>query len=495
MATPNSPLEKLAKVIVYTLIIGSVSIFCYHVIVSESHLNAKQHEHLKTDANPLKNLVIHNGRDTLIQLNSGSRIIIQKETFTDEKGQVISGNVNLHYREFNNIAETLLGNIPMDYDSAGRQYHFESAGMFEINADANGQIVKIQPSKQIQVQLASLDRRVDKFNQYYLENRDGNWKYLGKDTPFTVEKMKPLREPLQVNTYTNQNPKKADAITELNPDKQHFNIEIPKNAFPELQGYTNLQFEVSSLNNTFDPSKTEQDWVDVEIEKFGNGRDYKFTFVGLKENYAVIAYPVLDSLNYQDEFNKFEKMHASVLIKKEEAKKKQIETQKVLEKNRQDFELATQNYRLANGGTRSLSSDSSILASMKVVTTQSVDQILYRAFQVKNFGIYNSDCPQNLPNELIVKAEFEDAAGNIIQPQTIYLIEKGKNAVYTYYSGSKFGFNPSSENVILMIINTKLYVVKSEEFDKIEKGDKSYTFLTRLILKTKFKESDILALI
>ncbi len=495
MATPKSPQEKIAKIIVYTLIIGAVSMFGYHMVVGESHLNKKQQEHLKTDANPLKSMVINNDRDTLIQLSSGTRISLQKGTFADENGKTIKGNVNLHYREFHNMAETLLGNIPMDYDSAGRQYHFESAGMFEIKADADGQAIKILANKPIQVQLASLDRRAEKFNQYFLENRDGNWKYLGKDTPFTVEKMKPISEPLQVNSYTNLNPKKAEAITQLNPDKQQFKIEIPKNTFPELQGYTNLQFEVSTQNKKFDPAKTQQDWVNVEIEKFGSGRDYKFTFVGLKENYEVLGYPVLDSLNYQTEFKKFEKMHTASLDKKVQLKKQQIEAQQAWEKRSQNFEQATQNYRLANGGTRSNNSDSSILASMKVVNTQAIDQVVYRSFQVKNFGIYNSDCPQNLPNDIIVRASFEDGVGNIIQPQTIYLIEKGKNAVYTYYSGAKFGFNPSSENVILMIINNKLYTVKSEEFDEIKKGEKSHTFLTTIILKSNYKESDILALI
>jgi len=495
MATFKSPQKKITEVIVYTIVVGAISVFSYRLFVGKSHLNSKSENLLKSSSNPLKKILINNDSDTTIEISTGSRIQLQKESFIDENGKVIHGNVQLYYREFHNVSQSLLGNIPMDYDSAGKQYHFESAGMFEIKADVNGKAVKINPSKSIQVQLASLDHRPEKFNQYYLENRDENWKYLGKDTPFTIGKMKPLQEPLHVNKYTNLNPKKAEAITQLNPEKQQFKIEIPKNTFPELQGYTNLQFEVSSQNKKFDPTKTQEDWVNVEIEKFGTGRDYKFTFLGLKENYEVLGYPVLDSLNYYAEIKKFEKMHTSSLGKKVQVKKQQFEAQKAWEKRSQNFEQATQNYRLANGGTRSIESDSVILASMKMVSTQAVDQVVYRTFQVQNFGIYNSDYPQNLPNELIVQAKFKDGSGNTIQPQTIYLIEKGKNAVYTYYSGAKLGFNPTAKNVIIMVINNKLYAVKSEEFEEIKNVDKSHTFLCNLILKSNYKESDILSLL
>lgn len=42
--------------------------------------------------------------------------------------------VKITYREFADPIDFFVSGIPMEYDSAGRKYNFESSGMCEINA-------------------------------------------------------------------------------------------------------------------------------------------------------------------------------------------------------------------------------------------------------------------------------------------------------------------------------------------------------------------------
>ncbi|HRG89782.1 MAG TPA: hypothetical protein PLW44_12230, partial [Chitinophagales bacterium] len=73
--------------------------------------------------------IIDAGQDSNLTCNSGSKIHIPANAFTDENGKPVNGKVELHYREFHNVSDVFLAGIPMTYDSAGEQFHFETAGM------------------------------------------------------------------------------------------------------------------------------------------------------------------------------------------------------------------------------------------------------------------------------------------------------------------------------------------------------------------------------
>jgi len=53
----------------------------------------------------------------------------------------------------------------MTYDSAGTKYHFESAGMFEIDGTKNGEKIFIAEGKEIAVDMPCKDLN-NKFNFY-----------------------------------------------------------------------------------------------------------------------------------------------------------------------------------------------------------------------------------------------------------------------------------------------------------------------------------------
>ena len=72
--------------------------------------------------------------DTLLY-ESGSILVFPSNSFVDKNGNLVKGKVKVKYREFSNPIDFFFSGIPMNYDSAGTKYNFESSGMCEILAD------------------------------------------------------------------------------------------------------------------------------------------------------------------------------------------------------------------------------------------------------------------------------------------------------------------------------------------------------------------------
>lgn len=469
--------KKISLKIVSTIVLGTVGFLGYNALIDKSTKKTpNKNDKLTTKENPLKSFVINNDRDTTLVFDSGSLIEIKKGTFLDEKKNSVHGPITLKYREFHKVSETILAGIPMDFDSAGTKYHFESAGMFEIEAEAEKTSLLINGDSPIQVKLASSDSRKTKFNQYYLKDKAGKWISKGKDIPTQI------KPPIDL---ANGKSKEIDKIIPkiLNPKRAQFDIEIPKGSFPELQEYKNLQFEVSPRNINFDSTKTNEDWYDVDITKTKYKNEYKFAFIGLNKRYEVLAYPVLDSINYEQTLEKFNEIHNKYNSKKMEIINRNLTNIKQLAL----YQQSTERSRNFFAGYRSFTSDSFTNFGLQ----DTGEEVVYRTFQVKNFGFYNSDSPNNLPYDLIVKANFVDNQGTSILPQKIFLIEKGKNKIFTYYSGDNLGFNPLENNILIIINKKHIYTVGSTAFKKINLKTKEFTFTAFSKLKKSYSTKDI----
>ncbi|HEU4719520.1 MAG TPA: hypothetical protein VFU15_16870, partial [Bacteroidia bacterium] len=119
---------------------------------------------------------------------SGTKISIPANAFVDANGNAVTGNVTIDYREFRDPVDILLSGIPMDYDSAGHNGHFVSAGMFEMNASVDGKEVFLAPGKKVDMKFAVVDTASD-FNFYKLDEQEG-WQYL--DRPGKTETDAPV---------------------------------------------------------------------------------------------------------------------------------------------------------------------------------------------------------------------------------------------------------------------------------------------------------------
>ena len=105
----------------------------------------------------------------------GTHITVPANALTDADGKVLSGSVELRYREFQDAGDVYLSGIPMRYDSAGQHTTLTTAGMFELRAsDAT---VKVAKSAKINVKFASYTDG-NTYNAYFLDEQNKNWSYI-----------------------------------------------------------------------------------------------------------------------------------------------------------------------------------------------------------------------------------------------------------------------------------------------------------------------------
>ncbi|MBC7862665.1 MAG: hypothetical protein IAF38_06795 [Bacteroidia bacterium] len=123
---------------------------------------------------PKENFSIAATKTQVIDCENGTKITVPANAFVDSKGKKVTGNVSIGYREFRNQADVLVSGIPMVFDSAGTKKQFESAGMFEISANVNGEEVFLAKGKKFEVQFPLSDNE-EGYNFYYYNDEKGNW--------------------------------------------------------------------------------------------------------------------------------------------------------------------------------------------------------------------------------------------------------------------------------------------------------------------------------
>lgn len=424
--------------------------------------------------------VISTHKDTTLVYNSGSRIKIAAGTFVDAKGEPVKGKVKINYREFHKVSEIFLANIPMRYDSGGKEMYFESAGMFDISAKQNGEPVYIAHDKSLEVSLATLDRAEKKYNQYLLDEKTGQWKFIKRDEVAVISKTDMVRQPIL----------KVDSVIKTAPVKpvNERMFTIDATGRPELEVYKGIVFEVTRDCKTFNPEEAKTDWGMVNVQKIARTDKYKVTFSyplsGALRSYEVTARPVKDG-NMESAMKKYDELYAIYKRRLEEAQKADQVAGEILKTELAAYEDVFQKYQ-------ALQERNAKILAAQMSQNLEISQVVYRTFQVKQFGIWNSDCPLSMPQGMEVFASFEGANGQKIKASAVYLVEKGKNALYNLYVPKKFSFNPDAENVLLVVTTDgKLGWVKNEVFKAIDGTGKNFTFKLNMLNKDSYTLADV----
>lgn len=396
-----------------------------------------------------------------IQLNTkdGSIIYIDANSFEFSNGEAVKEIVDVRFKEYHNVIDVIKSRIEMQYDSAGTKYHLQSAGMFEITGTSQGKPIQFKKGKTASVELVT-NTEGGKFNFYKFEKE--GWKFLYKDNNFT-KNLKPKLKKLEdkISALENEvevieeempfSPGKAD------PNKLNVKVEFSKKEFPELSGFQDLLFEF--INDSIVKDDFEQyDWDYVEIEK-GNSGTYQLLFFHEGDKYAFNAKPVLESGQENGAFATLFNGYTEELKHKKELKKdlqlKRVKLYKKDEKKR----------------------DSSLLAYKVMMAQQEATNDtgakLRRAFQIASFGLFNCDCPANLPEGALFVADFSAEDSDSLNHHQAYLVEKNTKRLFTYYESaySKFQCNPASENMIVVLTDSnQIYTCDNSEFKGVRNG-------------------------
>lgn len=515
------------KKVTYSAIIAGVAVICtvtYFAVfkkeppkeTANDKIVTSQNQHTNTPENkqnkafitppisklnvPYTSYKVKAEQGATIKHKSNSKIIIPKKAFVDKQGQDIVGEVEIKYREFHNQADIIASGIPMTYDSAGVQSHFESAGMIDIKGYQNGEPVFINPKKQITVEFVS-EHKEDKYNMYELDTIAKNWNYISRDNsllnkkqslpaqqlrskeiektdaPKAIELQKQIdaippkveAERVTYNLKVNQLPKHVEPNKPAKAiaGRPQFQLDVNYKEFPEWAAFKNGVFEVGTENKNYNSKLADVTWSSAEVsEGPQKGKNYLLTLKLRERVEKLIVYPALSGADYEQALKSYESKFAEykTLAAKREADEKRLKEefeakQAALfeERKRLKEEQVQANIKYWQEQQRKLDEEYNSMGNQEKVV---------RIFNISRFNIYNSDCPHNLPNQAKLNPTYIVSNGKSVRPITVYLISHSRNIVYNLQYG-QLPYNPNEKYSLCILTNGKLYLCNKETFSEI----------------------------
>jgi hypothetical protein len=446
---------------------------------------------------PYKSFKVNAEKGGEIKCEKGSKISIPANAFCDKNGKDIKGDVTLKYREFHNPIDFFLSGIPMTYDSAGKQYTFASAGMLDINGFKDGEPVSIKNGKDIKVLMASYGKGIN-YNMYALDTIEKRWVYLDKSKPIQApaQQEQPTRmladtsmaEQKEVAIAKNevakiqQEEKKLEEKKPLQPQKADaklfsFDIEADSKEFPEMASYKNVLFQVDANDKNFEPKYSKVTWEDATLNRSGTGNNYNFTVKKGAESHTFIVHPVFDDKHYAEaskEYDKKYQEYETALTNRKAEEKKQEEAYAALVKKQEEEAKKAQE------------------EATKRMLAYSTEAGVINTFTIKKFGVYNCDCPEMSPRGASLAVTYTDQNNKELAGVSVHLVELGRNAIFTYYSGNPIKFNPRVDNIAWCVTpDNHIAIYTKDDFKRINKTHGDYTFIMQATDKTFKNNEDI----
>lgn len=462
---------------------------------------------------------INNANGGEIKHPTSSKIKVPVNTFVDKNGKDIIGDVTIEYREFHDAADIIASGIPMAYDSAGKKYTLESAGMFDIKGTQNGEPVFIKKDKKVEVELASANSE-NKFNQYYLDTVAKNWQYIKKDDQLSIlktqtrshEKPNDIEANPKLQNLKNQIevviPKKIDSvkfvytrkidaipkakepakINKPTPGRPTFYLEGSYKEFPELAAFDNVIFEVGPENKNYRQEMHEITWSDVKVSEGPvKGKNYLLTLTYRKQVEKLVVYPTLTG----NDLAKAEKKHEQKFKDYENlVEKKQVEEKRLMAEME-----AKQKAYLAEIKMKQEEYDkqrAKLMAEFKQkqegqlasnFNAMSLQTKATRLFSISSFGIFNSDCPHAEPTGKTITPMFAVNDQSLpVNPDILYMVDHNTKVVYNiaFKEGFKITYEPSNNYSLCIFRNNKLFICNKDQFKATTAKDSNRFTVTEL---------------
>lgn len=452
----------------------------------------------------------------VLEYPSGSRLVIPSEAFMNDRGKLVEGEVDIHYREMLDYVDFFLAGIPMSYDSAGMRYDLESAGMVEIYAEQNGERVAMAPGKMIDVELVSFILRtpngqIPRFNVYKLDTTARQWIYQNVNNLQLVEDYLDPKDPAYTIKKAHQDALKAiDAkgLQEIQvfqagmpmpeapvqPRKQSSNqptIELQfddntifenENGEPVLSEklYKGTIWQISPKSNAYDERAFRVEWETTRLKPL-NGEEYELTFASGARTLKLIVSPVLTGNDYEQAMERYEAamaLYNSKIAEREsllQEKRVTIQQKIDAEKTRTQKAFEAQNATAFSGS-------GDMLIKSKIINR----------FQVGSLGFWSCNRPV-LPAPQEVSAQFADQNGNKLEGKIAYVANKNHNTVRRFLAtdGAKMHFDAKSDNLLWMVTeDDKIAIVKPEQFREIGNNN-AHTFTFKLVDQKIDNEAEV----
>ena len=119
--------------------------------------------------------------------NDGALLTIPANTIVDTNGKLVQGPVNIHYRSFMDSYSIIASGIPMHMKTKDGMGHFQTAGMFEVLASKDGEMLNLKKGEQISISREKEKALDPDFGTYVLDPTSGSWQDGGSLTNTTVD--------------------------------------------------------------------------------------------------------------------------------------------------------------------------------------------------------------------------------------------------------------------------------------------------------------------
>lgn len=476
-----------------------------------------------------------------------TRVVFAPGSIIDKNGKPVE-KTRVVYREFQNQSEIMLSGIPMMYDTAGNNYLFESGGMFELRNLNPGDRIKSEGL--VSVSMYTTYPQTGN-NWYQLDTRTGRWDYLRPvatepaaapvlETPLSQEKEIAVDKTRDAEPAKIKDPVISNAPPMLPPkrkDPSNPTFSIEENFIPELQVYTNVDFEVLP-GQGYDAAKLPEVWDYITVKSTRTYGLYVVTLINAGRKYSYKARPVFASeADYNQALKAFREKEAeqneqiaaarkkAAAEEKEQRERLAAEQRRAAEERReQQSRLAAEQRRMqaspASGNSGTPSGQPPVAAGAPVVvsnpwrTVSSMDLLRqtgradtsaspsvmtgsgnFATVPVSSFGFYNCDRPiRDLNATVQLSLSIDNLASGVqVSPVSCYQYFLDRNACMfiNYAQTINLRYNRSERYLLLGMgydTDNKLiiFVVDPNEFRKEIRGKRSAS-VSMKIIKERFE--------
>jgi hypothetical protein len=449
-----------------------------------------------------------------IALGEGSRLVVPATAFLDDRGRLVEGDVDIHYREMHDYIDFFLAGIPMVYDSAGQRYYLESAGMIEIFALREGRRVTLAPDKAIEVFLASeitipkSGAEAPRYHIYKLDTAQRRWVYQNVEHTQWIEDQAPLDpDDPRFDAYTRlqneleQIESRAAARlaameadlplpkAPLKPQRKSSGIALSLDVAnsAERDFYEGTVWEISPRSPEYDERAFRINWDDMRLRPL-NELEYELTLIKEDKELTLVVIPVLSDEAFQRAQEKYRAALAAYeeqsaqrqarLAEREAALREATEREKAAARQRHEAEFTetTQADEPAGAYTR-----------RRIVSR----------FLATSLGVWNCDRPIPLSGETLA-ARFVDQEGKVYSNHTAYLANRRHNTVFRFHAGQNAAlrFDQHTDNILWIVgEDGRIAVLSPEAFRQSTRRKGKQEFQLRRVDQQIDSQSTLRALL
>lgn len=417
---------------------------------------------LKAFEKPFSNLVVQSAeKGEVLQYPSGSKIIVPASAFVDEKGNPITGKVDIQYREFEDHVDMFLAAVPKELD---KHQNLQSVGMMEIKGFQEGKPVFLNTDKTLEIELKSkilADLPTDDLKVYVYSKTQDSWEYTAPDK---VERSTTISTPNTTGTDAELLKQAQTSLASSKPvmpikpgvptNMQVFDFDIDINQFPELKSY-NAQIELMVAKTAVSDATFDTTWNSMKMVRKG---DNKYELVLTFES------------NNNKTTRKFDVFPAITATKASENQYKQdLKQYEIKEKQWNESVLA-------------------LVERFKEEQNNGTDWVeIVNKFSIHRFGLWNCGKTIEMQDAQQVQTKFIGENGQSLDLDKLFITDKDQHLYYfASNTNNQLKLNEKANNLIWALTpENELLVAVSNE-----KADNQYTFQMKSMGKVE-SEADV----